>query len=348
MKDVSEKFETLRTAKAQAQIRVGAGTPALMAAGKLPKGDPLPVARVAAVMAAKRTSEIIPYCHPIPIDHVDVQMTSLDHWLIVTAEVKAIAKTGVEMEALTAAGVAALTVYDMLKPVDNELVIESIRLVEKTGGKSDFAEAVASPLRVAVLVLSDSVHSGAKEDKAGKAIVEALQSQPVKVEKYEILPDETAQIREALVRYSDEYKMDMVITTGGTGLSPRDVTVDAARAVIRREIPGVMEAARSYGQRRTPYAMLSRGIAGFRNGTLIVTLPGSSRGAKESMQALFPALLHVFRIARHNPQHDAGTPPAIHSSSRCRSSYPSDHRPRRGPKRTEGGDAGRKKKKPLE
>lgn len=307
MIDISGKYETLRTAVAEARLKVDPHTVKLLESDDLPKGDPYPIAKAAAALAAKKTSDLIPYCHPIPVDQVKLDVSIDGTYVTLSVYVKAIAKTGVEMEALTAASVAALTYYDMLKPVDDTLLIESIRLIEKTGGKSDFRDAISTPLKAAVLVLSDSVFNHKKEDKAGQAIIEALKSYPVKVEKHEILPDDQDKIRNTLMSLADFHRLDLVLTTGGTGLSKRDVTVEAAKSVIDREIPGVMEAARGFGQKRTPYAMLSRGVAGFRKDTLIVTLPGSSRGAQESMQALFPGLLHVFRIAKFNPQHNDGS-----------------------------------------
>ncbi len=137
MRDISEKQPTLRTATAKAVVRMSAETLQLLAQDKLPKGDPRPVAKVAAIQAAKNTSQIIPYCHPLPIEFADCKFTVGSDRIEIVTEVKSNYKTGVEMEALTAASVAALTIYDMLKIVDVSLEIESVRLLSKTGGKSD-------------------------------------------------------------------------------------------------------------------------------------------------------------------------------------------------------------------
>lgn len=305
MKDVSSKLETLRTAKARAKIRAGAETLDLVRSNAVPKGNVLETARAAGIMAAKKTPELIPLCHQIPLDTADIEFEIEEDGIAITSFVKAIWKTGVEMEALTAVSVAALTIYDMLKPLDTSLEICEIKLVEKKGGKSDWKESYREPLKTAILVLSDSVSSGKKEDKSGKIIKEKLNGQPVQVVVYEILPDELELIKTKLIELSDERALDLILTTGGTGLSPRDVTVEATIEVIEREVPGISEAGRIYGFRRTPHAMLSRGVSGIRGKTIIINLPGSSRGVSETMDALFPWVLHSFRILRGG-DHPAG------------------------------------------
>jgi molybdenum cofactor synthesis domain-containing protein len=200
------------------------------------------------------------------------------------------------MEALTAASVAALTLYDMLKMVDESMEIVSVSLVSKTGGKSDFAQRFEAPPRAAVLVMSDSVAAGRKEDRAGRLIVERLREHGVEVPEYRVIPDDREAIERTIRSYCDDLKLDLVVTTGGTGLGPRDTTPEAMSGIIEREAPGIAEASRGYGQSRTPYAMLSRGRAGVRGTTLVINLPGSTRGAAESLDALFPAVLHALHM----------------------------------------------------
>ncbi len=301
MRDISDKSKTLRVATAQAILKASPETIMAIREHTVPKGDPLPIAKVAAIQAAKECSRIIPYCHPLPIDFVGVEFHLHDDFIEVQTTVKAIYKTGVEMEALAAASVAALTLYDMLKMLDEEMEIGTVRLLSKKGGKSDFKtgqEQVRKTLRTAVIVMSDSIASGRKEDVSGRLIVERLRQEGIEPEEYLIIPDDIHKVQAVLTICADEKHYDLVLTTGGTGLSPRDNTPEAMQKIIEREAPGISEALRGYGQERTPYSMLSRGMAGVRGKTLIINLPGSRNGVKESLDALFPSVLHAFKIMR--------------------------------------------------
>jgi molybdenum cofactor synthesis domain-containing protein len=140
------------------------------------------------------------------------------------------------------------------------------------------------------------VASGKKEDKAGKAIVEKLEMYNIRIAEYSVIPDEPELVAEK-VKQLCQPGLDLLIFTGGTGLSPRDITPESVLPLLDREIPGMMEAARQYGQERMPYAMVSRGVAGFKGKTLVITTPGSTKGATETMEALFPYVLHLFRVA---------------------------------------------------
>lgn len=296
MRDISRKTTTLRTAVASAQLHLSHGTIDLIRQGKIPKGNPLEVAKVAAIQAAKHTSDIIPYCHPLPVDFVGVEYVLGENRIDVSATVKAIYKTGVEMEALTAASVAALTIYDMVKMLDEEMSIGEIRLVKKSGGKSDFQTPQGRILKAAVLVMSDSIASGKGADRSGNVIVERLKTEGFEIADYSVIPDDKIRIVEKLKHYADNVQANLVLTTGGTGLGPRDVTPEAIREVIDREAPGVEEAIRMYGQARFPLAMLSRACSGLRANTLIVSLPGSPGAVSDGLDALFPAILHAFAM----------------------------------------------------
>jgi molybdenum cofactor synthesis domain-containing protein len=215
--------------------------------------------------------------------------------ITITVTVTAVAKTGVEMEALTGASLAALTIYDMLKPVDKDMEILGCKLLDKKGGKSSFPAGAPAGLKVGVVVVSDSTTAGNRVDKSGALMKERLADYGVIDPKMVVLPDERDLIAQALIEMT-EGGCDLVLTTGGTGLGPRDVTAAATRDVIDREAPGIAEAMRSYGQRRMPFAMLSQGVAGVRGKTLIINLPGSPAGVDESMTAIFPAVFHAFPI----------------------------------------------------
>ncbi len=139
MRDVSEKSNTKRSATAEAIVKVKEETIKAIKEGRSPKGDPVEIAKIAGIMSAKNTSGIIPYCHPVPIDWVNIEIKLKESEIQIRSEVKAFWKTGVEMEALLSATISALTIYDMLKPIDSTMEISSIRLLEKRGGKSDFS-----------------------------------------------------------------------------------------------------------------------------------------------------------------------------------------------------------------
>ena len=297
MVNITHKNNTLRKAIATAILTVSKQTTIdAIREKKVPKGDVFEFSRAAGLLGIKKTSDLIPDCHPLPVEFASIQHQIEGLSVIITVEVHTIYKTGVEVEAMHGASVTALTMYDMLKPLDTGVEISTIRLVSKSGGKSDLKNEALSSLRCAVIVCSDTVAAGKNEDGSGKKIIDKLSLLNVSTEIYKIIPDEVSAIQSIAKELSEE-GFQLFLFTGGTGLSPKDLTPDAIIPLLDREIPGVMEAARNYGQQRTSFAMLSRGVAGFIKNTLVITLPGSPRGAEETMDAIFPAILHVFKVA---------------------------------------------------
>ena len=296
MVPITHKSNTLRKAIAQAIVRVSkAATIQAIRDRTVPKGEVLECARVAGLFAAKRTADLIPDCHPLPIEYTAVRYELSELEVHIQVEIHTIYKTGVEVEAMHAASVVALTMYDMLKPIDKGVSIEHIKLLEKKGGKSDSTSSLNQARKAAILVCSDTLASGQGQDRSGEVIREKLVQLGITVAEKRIVADEVRAIQ-AAAKDLVAQGVDLLLVTGGTGLSPRDVTPEALEPLLDRRIPGVEEAIRAYGQQRLSTAMLSRSLAGQMGKTLVLALPGSPAGAAEGMDAVFPALLHAFSV----------------------------------------------------
>jgi len=216
----------------------------------------------------------------------------------IQATVRAMDQTGVEMEALTAASVACLTIYDMIKYLnDPEVEISGIRLIEKKGGKSDRNKFTKTEQQAALLICSEDILSGRKSDRVSPIITELLSKNNCSIADNKIISGLEEDIREQIITWVDK-GIPFIFTAGGTGLGEKDQVFEAVSKLVEKDLAGITDAMRLHGQLRTPLAMLSRTIAGTCKKSIIITLPGSSNGAKESLEAILPTIFQAYKMLK--------------------------------------------------
>ena len=315
MADVRRKRATARRAVAVGELQAGSAYEDL-ASGRLPKGDAIAMAEIAGLQGAKNASQLMPLCHPLPLEYIDVRCERVPERqsIRVYCEVATFARTGVEMEALAGVSAALLTLYDLTKPVQPALSMGGTRLLFKEGGKKGLwlhpdgmseaerahyrprASARLEGVAAAVITLSDRASRGDYEDISGPLLVERLHALGAESSAAEVRPDDEDALA-ARLRELAAAGTRLVLCTGGTGLAPRDRTPEALAQVADRHVAGIGELFRSESGRNTPMAWLSRAEAVLIGSTLVIALPGSAKAVAEGMDILAPILSHALDMA---------------------------------------------------
>ncbi|MGM0556478.1 MAG: molybdenum cofactor synthesis domain-containing protein [Myxococcota bacterium] len=266
--------------------------------------------RVTGILAARRASESLPRTGAVELDTVEVSFDWDDTSLVVEASVAGFSRQQIGSRALTCVLNCVTAVVDAFPRRAEAISITEARVTKSRGGTT-LSYDFDPPVRAAVLTVSDSVAGGHKDDRAGqvvKSAVEGLADHGVELDTYRIVGDDAEAIEQAVSSWCAD-GVELVLTVGGTGLVHTDKTVDAVEPLLDTHVPGLVEALRDYGLEQTPLAFMSRGIAGLVGDALVVTLPGSTGGAREATEALFPAVLHVFHALRTSREHLLGDSP---------------------------------------
>lgn len=327
MIDVSEKNVSKRTATAVGSIRVCEKTLQMIRSGQSPKGNILAIAEVAGIMAAKNTPSLLPLCHPLIIDAVKVWFEIENDIVKGFCQVTCNAKTGVEMEALVGVNAALLTVYDLAKAVDPVIEISNIYLMEKIGGKSGHwthpklqqpntlnnslnsfnlvqKSVQNSSVKITqginhgtygVITLSDRASQGVYEDESGKVLEDFAKNLFLDEGEYIVLPDDAELLKKKMNQLSQK-KTPLILITGGTGIGPKDITLEVIRSLAAKELPGFGEKQRLYGEQFTKSSWLSRSSAFVVDSSLVVLFPGSPKAVKQGLEAIGDLIPHALKM----------------------------------------------------
>lgn len=296
MNDITHKRLSLRKASALAMVKVSSeATIKAIREGAVPKGDVFSFAKVAALFAVKKTHELIPDCHPVPVEHCLVELRLSGLHIEVEVSVSAIYRTGVEVEAMTGASLAALTIYDMLKPIDDAVEIAGIRLLNKSGGKKD--RYVPDNFRVdaASILYSQAIVAGKRPDAVTPLVHAFAERTGIAIKTEQQIPELPAELMQQVLNLVSTHSLILIF--GGSGVSEKDTVREVLDSIKESEIPGIEHMILDYGISRSPLALVSRPYAIRIEKTLVISLPGSKSGASEALDAISSGILPLlYRI----------------------------------------------------
>lgn len=312
MIDVGDKAATKRFCVARGKLIATPEVILRIKNGELPKGNVLPLAEAAGITAVKKTSDILPLCHPLPIDAAYVRFEFEENAVHAFCEVSTVAKTGVEMEALSGVSAALLCIYDLTKGIYPALEISDIHLVKKEGGKSGVwihpknsstlisasGEKLWENLNFSVITLSDRCSQGLAEDTSGPKIIDYSKNLGAKLVHHKLIPDNALELKDTIQSILKDKKTNLILCTGGTGLGPHDITPETISSMGGKLVPGIGEVIRSYGSTFTRFSYLSRSEGFLIDQTLVICLPGSFKAVKESLEAIQKIVPHAMHMIR--------------------------------------------------
>ena len=316
MIDIGHKNLSYRRACVYGSIYVGKDVFSLIKNKCIEKGDPLILAEIAGINAAKKTSELLTLCHQINIDNIffNIEMDEDNYSIYIYCIISAFAKTGVEMEAMTGVNIALLTIYDLTKKFNPFIFIKNIKLLYKDGGENGlvlgsihnipihlrhyFLNTSSSfkGISIILITISDRASVGIYKNISGQVLFDFFKIRSANIITQIIIPDDKNIIKNILKKCVIKYNPNIILTSGGTGLSHRDITSSVLYNLIDKDIPGIGEYLRQSGAAFSNTSWLSRTMAGIYKKSLLVSLPGNPSGVCESLNILQPLLLHAIKI----------------------------------------------------
>ena len=291
MDDSSSRPEAQAKAEAEAKVYFNNGTEKIILEDGNPKIDIITAAKIAGIQAAKKTSEFIPLHHSNALNWVEIDIKVVEKYLKITSTVKAITRSSLEMEALTAASVAALTIVDLCKDSDPGVTIQDLKLVQHTSKKKILTTKTS--LKVGIIVISDRVIAGLAEDEAGQILQDGFKEAGYQVDNYSIITNDADKLIEKIQDWLEQ-DIELVVTTGGNGIGPRDITLSSLEPFFDYRLEGVEQTLHSIAQINNSGFYVDRLAAGKIGKTIVICLPMDAGLAQDALNIFLPNIHQAF------------------------------------------------------